>query len=176
MAYVLANQNHKVKYFATLVLDTGYKIIGADEAEVTVAAANGTGADLQDAIQADGFQLGATGETTVNDASLGQIGTEQAITGAAQYAGNFNWYTDDQSSSTNPRWLYRRGVTGFLLSRIGPAATTSFANGDLCHLYQVTFGVQRNNNPAGGGRFTYTQTVNVNKAWELTEVVTTLTA
>jgi hypothetical protein len=176
MAKVLANNNDKLTFIPTMAVGTDYKLIDTDKAEIKLSVANaGTSKDLQDDISTEGFSLGATGETSITDTPLGNIGNEVSITGSAQYSGSFQWYLSNNAVASNNRSLYRRGTTGFLLRRIGEAATNNYANNDDVWLYAVTFGVQLVTLPAGGGFYKYTQAIKVNNAWEFSKVVTALT-
>ena len=171
MARVLADKNLYLAFAAAWVAETDYQILDSDSAEVKVSSA-AAATTLHDNISIRDFVLGATGEDTINDPPIANIGSSENTPGATSYDGcQFRWF---RLTGTGTPWhTYVKGTTGHIIKRIGISVATAPANSQECALYQVIFGAQRDVVETGG-YYTYLQAVGIQAAYEHSTIVTAL--
>jgi uncharacterized protein YjdB len=138
MSKISSNQNVKVVWILSASLTN------PDHPSATEL--NTAGLDISSAIAFDSFSVGATSSDDVNDRALTDLGS--AITrGFANYAATISLFADatqtDSSSIYNQaKAAFQTGlIDGYLVTRVGKAATTAFAAEDKVSVYKFKNGV-----------------------------------
>lgn len=176
MPRILADRNLKLTGHTGWVADTDYELGGVDVSTILLASANENDAlPLHTLVATRDFQLGVTGEETINDPPLALIGASEAVPGQTSYDGSqFRSYRNSTALDDLFTQL-RKGVTKDLVKRVGQgSALAAYANSDKVQHYRVTFGSPMHDHPAGGGWYTALHKLNVTEAYELATIATSL--
>ena len=141
MPKMLSDAKRKLAFVPTL----------ADKSAPTVAELTGAGAlEISCLVKMNGFNLGASGEDSVNDPALCARGNDSAP-GKVNYEASmefFRWTTPEEDKAWTT--FTESGIGGFLVQRIGKDFAEDFAVGDEVQVYEVITGTPRMLTPDGG--------------------------
>jgi len=139
MAKLLSDENWKITFVPTL----------SDVSNPTVAQLN-AGVDLQCLVAMNNFQLGATGENTIDDPALCSGSNDQAP-GKTTFEASMEFYRFDQDEEDVAYTTFAdKGIGGYLIRRIGKDHRADYVAGDDVAVYQVITGTPRPLSPSGG--------------------------
>lgn len=130
-----------------------------DPSAPKVSELTDTGAlDISCLVTAANFSLGATGEDAVNDPALCAEGNDSSP-GRVNYQAAmdfFRWTTPEEDKAWTT--FTSKGISGYLVQRIGEDYRIPFAAGDEVQVYQVITGTPLILAPEGGGFEKFRQT------------------
>lgn len=138
MSKVTSNKNVKVAWILASSLTN------PDHPSATEL--NTAGLDISSAIAFDSYSIGADSSDDVNDRALTDLGS--AITrGFANYAASISLFADGDQTDTSSLYNQAKAafkvglVNGYLVTRVGPAASTAWAANDKVSVYKFQNGV-----------------------------------
>jgi len=139
---MLSDARRKLAWVPTLLVPSGPKV-----SELTATGA----LDLSCLVTAADFSLGATGEDAVNDPALCAEGNDSSPGRVTYEAGMnfFRWTTEAEDKAWTT--FTQKGLSGYLVQRIGQDYREPFAAGDEVQVYQGITGTPMILAPAGGG-------------------------
>jgi len=136
---LLSDGNWKVTYVPTLA-----------NFHAPTATALNAGLDVQTIVAMNNFQLGPTGENTIDDPALASRSNDQAP-GKTTYEGAMEFFRyREELSDVAYETFATAGIGGFWIVRIGKAHEEPWAAGDDARVHGAITGQPRPLSPSGG--------------------------